>query len=224
MNTTAATLPQLETEEVQALTNRTTELADTYDDFTINNVEEYEAGAQHLRTIKSMQKEVETQRTDITGPMVRAQRAANDFFRPFADRLKKAETAVKRAMGVWKAEQDRIAREEQRKRDKAAREEREEKERQANEARSKGRHARAASLEDQASQTVAPVVESQAPKTEGVSYRTVYKFRIVDETQVPRKYLVVDETKIRKVVQALGKDAEIPGVEIYPEQVVAARA
>ena len=216
--------PELQTEEVTDITTRSAELADNYDGFTIGNGEEYIGAADHLRVIKSMQKEVEDQRKEITQPLVASQRAANAFFKPFADRLSNAERAIKRAMASWKSEQDRIAREEQRKRDEAARQEREEKERQARAARDKGRHARAQNLEDQAAQSVAPVVKSEAPKAEGISYRKVWNFRITNEAQIPRKYLVVDEKKIRQVVKALGSDAEIPGVEIFSEDQVAARS
>ena len=215
---------ELQSDAVKDLETRSTELADSYTDFTINSIEEYNGGADHLRMIKTMQKEVEAQRTDITKPLVQAQRAANDFFRPFADRLKRAEGSIKSAMSSWKAEQDRIAREEQRKRDEAARKEREEAERKAEEARKRGRHSRAQQLEEQASETVAPVVQSEAPKTEGISYRKVWKYRITDEAQIPRKYLIVDERKIRQVVKALGGDAEIPGVEVFSEDEIAARA
>jgi len=68
-----------------------------------------------------------------------------------------------------------------------------------------------------------PEVE-EAPKASGVVSRTVRKFRIVDVNKIPRKFMVPDEVKIRKVVQALGADADIPGVEVYEENQVAVRA
>ncbi len=216
--------PELQTEEVTDITTRSDELAENYDGFSIGNVEEYSGAAEHLRMIKSMQKEVEDQRKEITQPLVASQRAANAFFKPFADRLSNAERAIKQAMASWKSEQDRIAREEQRKRDQEAERKRKEQQRQAQAARDKGRHARAQNLEAQAAQSVAPVVRSEAPKAEGISYRKVWNFRITDEAKIPRKYLVVDEKKLRQVVKALGSDAEIPGVEVYSEDQVAARS
>jgi hypothetical protein len=54
--------------------------------------------------------------------------------------------------------------------------------------------------------------------------RTEYKFTILDETLVPREYLCVDETKIKKAIaenrEALEKDLssfQIAGVQIFPE-------
>jgi hypothetical protein len=57
-----------------------------------------------------------------------------------------------------------------------------------------------------------------------VSTREVWKFEITDAAQIPREYLVVDEARIRKVVQALKGDAKIPGVRVYPERQIAAGA
>lgn len=216
--------PELATEEVTELTTRSTELAESYDDFTVNSAEEYATGAEHLTGIKTAQKEVEAKRTKITQPLVQAQRAANDFFRPYAERLKKAESAIKRGLTIWKNAQDKIARDAQREADRIAREEREESERLAKLARDAGRNTRAQQHEEKAAETVAPIVTSQAPKAAGISYRTVWKFRITDEAQIPRKFLNVDETKIRKVVKALEADADIPGVEIYSEKEIAARS
>lgn len=221
---TANTDNALQSDEVKALDTRSQELAESYDDYTVSSPEEYSAGADHLRTIKTFQKEVEDQRKLITQPLVAAQRNANAFFKPFAERLANAERRVKRALVNWKNKQDQIARDEQRKRDEEARKKREEAERKAREAREKGRHSRAQQLEETAAQTVAPIVTSEAPKTEGISVRKVTKFRITDESLIPRKYMDVNESKIRKVVQALGMEAEIPGIEIFQENEMAARS
>lgn len=51
--------------------------------------------------------------------------------------------------------------------------------------------------------------------------RTVRKFRITDIDQVPRKYLKVDEKSIDQAIN-LGIN-EIPGIEIYEEQVTQLR-
>jgi hypothetical protein len=84
--------------------------------------------------------------------------------------------------------------------------------------------AKADDLALRAATTVAPVIVRDPPKVAGVSTREVWKFDITDASQIPREYLVVDEARIRKVVQALKGDARIPGVRIYPERQIAAGA
>lgn len=61
------------------------------------------------------------------------------------------------------------------------------------------------------------------PKVEGVSFRDEWDFRIVDESRIPREYLIVDEKKIRAVVKAMRQGARIPGVEVFARRVSAVR-
>lgn len=147
---------------------------------------------------------------------------------------RKAEEAARR-------ERERLA-ELQRKAEAKAREEAEALRRQAEEAESAGRAAEAARLsakaekvEDRAAEkvedlqlreamVVAPVVERETPRIAGTSFREVWKFEVTDPAQVPRQYLAVDEAKVRKVVQALKGDAEIPGVRIWSERQLASSA
>lgn len=63
----------------------------------------------------------------------------------------------------------------------------------------------------------------EPPKLNGVSFREDWKYEVVDPNLIPREYLMVDESKLRKVVKALGKTAaNIPGIRVYAEKVVSA--
>jgi hypothetical protein len=84
--------------------------------------------------------------------------------------------------------------------------------------------AKADDLALRAATTVAAVIAREPPKVAGVSTREVWKFEITDPAAVPREYLVVDEARIRKVVQALKGDAKIAGVRVYAERQMAAGA
>jgi hypothetical protein len=65
------------------------------------------------------------------------------------------------------------------------------------------------------STVVAAPVRTAIPKTAGVSTRETYGFRITDERKVPSIYKTIDHKKIRAVVNGLGKQANIPGVEVF---------
>lgn len=121
-----------------------------------------------------------------------------------------------------------------------ARLEAEEKRRQAEQEATAGRAAEAARLraqaesveaaaaakvekfEDRAAQVVAPVATQAAPKVSGVSIATVWDFEITDDKQVPREYCDVNETRIRKVVQAMQGNTNIPGVRVFQKKRAAA--
>ena len=52
-----------------------------------------------------------------------------------------------------------------------------------------------------------PVVAPEAPKSQGVSAVKRFTYRITDELQIDRRFLIPDEQKIRSMVRALGMDA-----------------
>lgn len=72
---------------------------------------------------------------------------------------------------------------------------------------------------------VPPVVlQREVPKTQGVSGAVLWKFKITNEAQIPREFLVVDEKKIGAVVRAMRGKTSIPGVAVYPEGAARFRA
>lgn len=71
---------------------------------------------------------------------------------------------------------------------------------------------------------VAPVVLPAPPKMAGESARTNWRYEIVDESLVPREYLMVDEKKLGAYARAMKTVASVPGVRFYAEQSVASRA
>lgn len=121
-----------------------------------------------------------------------------------------------------------------------AREQADEKRRQAEQAAAAGRAEEAAKLAAQASridakaeekvehfemraaQVVAPVAQQAAPKVGGISIPMVWVHEIVDAALIPREYLDVNETRIRKVVQAMQGNTNIPGVRVRQIKRVAA--
>jgi hypothetical protein len=66
---------------------------------------------------------------------------------------------------------------------------------------------------------VAPVfVPKETPKIEGIVYRETWKFQIVDETAIPREYLIPNEKVIGQIVRSLKGQTNIPGIRVYSER------
>lgn len=66
---------------------------------------------------------------------------------------------------------------------------------------------------------VAPViVESETPKRQ-TTLRTVWKFIITDQAQIPRKLMMPNQVAIGQIVKALKGATDIPGVEVYQETI-----
>jgi len=83
--------------------------------------------------------------------------------------------------------------------------------------------AEAASVAQVAAQIAEPMAAPKAYRGDfgTSSLRKVWRFEVVDQTQVPREFCIVDEKKIRAAV--LGGSREIPGVSIYLDETVQVR-
>lgn len=70
---------------------------------------------------------------------------------------------------------------------------------------------------------VAPIVQPRIETPTGISYRDVWKYRIVNPQLVPDEFWVIEERRIQQRVNSLKGDAKIPGVDIWKEKQVAGR-
>lgn len=188
----------------------------------------YKAGGDMLLEIARIAKTVEERFKEPVSLAFKAHRAMtalrDSVLKPFS----RAETTIKSKRGAYEQEIERKRRQED--------------EQNRREALAKAEAERIAKAEKEmdrgdleaAEKTLAaplwpaPVVRvltPEPPKQVGLSSREVWKFEITDPDAVPREYLCVDEVKLRKVVQALGKTAaNIPGIRVYSEKVTMTRA
>lgn len=193
----------------------------------------YAAAGELLLGIKDLRREIDRTFDPHIANAFKAHRDLCSEKKRAETPLAEAERILKDALVVYDQEQRRIAAEEERRRQEEARA----REQQAALERAaameqEGQEFGDAALVAEAQQViddaihapapaVAPVLP-QTPKVAGVSMRRVWNFRITNPDLVPRQYTAINESKIRVVVRSLGRDANIPGVEVYEEQVVAA--
>lgn len=67
-----------------------------------------------------------------------------------------------------------------------------------------------------------PVI-AEPVKAKGIAVRKHYGMRVVDAALVPRQFLEVNEAALRALAASSQGTAEVPGVEFYVEDVIAAR-
>lgn len=67
-----------------------------------------------------------------------------------------------------------------------------------------------------------PVVVSETPEVSGIVSKTTWTYEIVDETLIPRTFLMVDEKKLSGVARATKGTLDVPGVRFFPEKGIAA--
>jgi hypothetical protein len=83
---------------------------------------------------------------------------------------------------------------------------------------------KAEQFESRAAQVVAPVSQAQAPKVAGIAVPLVWDYEVVDDSLIPRAYLDRSDVRIRKVVQAMQGNTNIPGIRVYQRKRIAAGA
>jgi DNA repair exonuclease SbcCD ATPase subunit len=145
-----------------------------------------------------------------------------------AERLRREEEESRRRGEAEAAERARKEREAAEAEQRRLAEEEEQRKREAERAARNAERADAKAdvAAEAAVSVVAPVVETAPAKVDGIARTKVWKWSVTDASQHNRKYLVLDEKQVDKVVKALGKDAEeiVGGISVRQEFSVSARA
>jgi hypothetical protein len=144
-------------------------------------------------------------------------KAACDAEKGFTDHVDRFVKTLDTRMLAWDAEVERIRRqrEEQLRRQLAEEEEKKRLE-QAVTLEKAGKKEEAERLIAAPISEPVVVLQSEKPKVDGLASTGGYGFTIEHEHLIPRAYLKVDESKIRKQVDNLGMLANIPGVNVFP--------
>lgn len=190
----------------------------------IKTPQQYEEAADKLKRIKAAIAQIEAKRVLYTKPLNDTVKNINQDAKDSKAPWERAETAFKNALIAYNNEQLRLQREEQQRQNQLAQQQQDRLNKQAEQAAASGNAGRAELLQERASQVVAPVINRAPPKVSGISIREVWKFEVNDINKVPREYLMVDETKVRGVVNSLKADAKIEGIRVYQDQQMAAGA
>jgi hypothetical protein len=53
--------------------------------------------------------------------------------------------------------------------------------------------------------------------------REVWRWRVTDISEVPKKYLTVDERALNEIARTKKEKARVKGIEFYPEKITATR-
>lgn len=185
----------------------------------------YEFAGEHLRNLKSMQKQIKGELNPSIEKANAAHKELTGLRKRHLEPVQNAESSLKSKMAAWHAEQERIRREEERRLREEERKREEEKRLAEAEALEKqGKEEEAIAVIEQPVVTAPVVVKSTTPKVEGVSMRETWRFVVKKESLIPRQFLMVDEKKLGAHARSMKGAANVPGVEFYAENTVAARS
>jgi len=195
-------------------------------DFVIQTGPEYESAGEFLKTIKKLQKEIDSTFDPIVSSAHSTWKEALSAKKKHSEPLALAEKVVKEKAGDYLAtEEKRRQEEEARLRVEAEKKAKEEQLARAVEAEDMG-----ATEEDvqevlQEHIPIAPiVVQKSVPKVQGISQRSSWKFRVTNKKALPEEYKMANEKTIGAVVRSQEGETRIPGIEIWEEKGLAVRA
>ena len=227
---------EFENQEVEQVAQKASLLVQNAVTLRVTDPTTQHQASQVLLAIAALRKEVADTFKPMKDAAFKAHRTVCEQEKKHDQPLADAERAVKTQIGNFVAEQNRLAREAE---EAARKAERERAEREALELSQQRAIEDAVALESIGDTVgaqavldnpapmpvryVAPApIAPQVAQVAGVSTREDWDFRIIDDSIIPREYLLVNESAIRALGKTTKGKARIAGVEFYSKQVVAA--
>jgi hypothetical protein len=208
---------------MEDLEQRALTLPETARTIAIVTALDYERAGEFLLTVKDLRKEIQQTFDPLIQKAHDAHKAIITERKRHEEPLIQAEGMVKPLMVAWDREQSRIREEKERLlREEARKQEEERRLQQAIEAELEGNKEEAEAIISEPVYVPPVILPKSTPKVVGISTKTNWKFRITDMAKIPREYLTPDEVKIGQMVRALKEQFNVPGIEAYPEQGIAA--
>lgn len=171
------------------------------DTFTVANDDDSAFAADLIREVKAKHKELDDRRKEVTGPLNQTVKTINGWFKPALDTLESAEKKLKAKVALYLTERE-----------------------------AKAREALALAAAAQTAQEASAALASApapAAMPQGMSMRQIWKWRIVDESAVPRSFCAVDSSRVDAELRGALRDGSTPpaiaGIEFYQEASMAVR-
>lgn len=207
-----AVMPELEPVDEQQLTQEVTDIEFRAESFVIQTPEDYEAAGEFGKLLKRKAAEVTGFFKPMKDSAYQAHKAVCDREKAMLTPLKNAEKIVKKTMGDYLMEQERIRREAEEAARRAAEEERERKLKEAMALEAAGEEA---VVMDEATGYSVPA--SVKPKVSGVSTSKDWEITSIDTAKVPVNFggmelRPVDQAAVIRLIRASKGSIAIPGI------------
>ncbi len=210
--------------EAQQKAEETEVMVQSYDGYAIVSQKAYQFSAEDLKKIKAKANELDGLRKSLTKPLDESKKRIMEFFKKPLTLLSSAEQSIKSAMISWQQEQEKVRKAEEQRLADAQQKEADRLARLAAAAEKRGDDKKAEEFKgrEAITKSVVPAVVNNVQPVAGIATRIVWKYRIVDVNQIPRQYMIPNETAIGQVARATKGSVKIEGIEIYSEETIAA--
>lgn len=228
------------TENPQELKRVAVEFQQKVAAFAINSPEHYVQAAEELNIVVQKRKQAQERIDRLKKPAYKAYREVLELEKEVMAPYDAAERHLKDGIAAYRAEEERRRHTEERRLQQEAQKRAEEEARKrAEEAAIREAEIAEAQGDTAAAEAIlmaprevipafvpAVVLPKEVPQVENIDATKKWKYRIVDESLIPRAYLLINEVAIGKVVRALKSKAPeiIPGIEVYSEDIIRVRS
>lgn len=173
---------------------------------------DFEQVAVALKQIKTLRKAAEDKRVELTKPLLDHKKKIDDEFKRYIDAYDRIISGINGKLVAYqqaeeKKRREEIARIEAERRAKEA-------ELQAKLEKAKTEATKAKIENALVDVQFAPPPVIDAPKAQGLSFREVYGFKVVDANAIPREWLVPNEQAISAFIRSTKGTVKIAGIEI----------
>jgi len=191
------------TKEIEKVNTQVTGFQSVANSLVIKSPEDMSAAADILNDIKNAEKTIGNRKEEITRPLMSGLASVRTLFKPLEIGLDNAKKVVKaKVLAYQELEQKRI--------DEEA-------------AKIEARVEKGTMRADTGAKKLANIDEATTTaKGVGggkITTRKITKVRIIDETAIPREYLVPD---MKKITADVLEGVSVPGAEKYTENIIAA--
>lgn len=185
---------EISQKEIQVLESQVSPLVKQAGGYIIDSVEAVDTASVFLKQVRDTEKSIEDKRLEFTAPLNQSLKAINDTFKKLKEPLEQSRYLLTNKILDWKrAESDRLAKEEARRR-------------AIQEAHREVGH-----------EVSAPVVlERPENKIGNTQTRKVWTFKVKDFSKIPDVYKVINNVAVNQSIRDGVRD--IPGIEIFQEE------
>lgn len=183
----------------------------------------YARAGEILLVVKDLRKEIGKVFDPIIEKAHAAHKEAVSQKKKAEEPLVKAEMIIKPRLAAYNTEQERLRKEAEAKLQADLKKQEEDRKLEdAVAAEASGDREAAERILEEPTLSPVVVIPKTVPKVTGISFQKRWTYRIVDESKIPHEYLQVNEVKIGQVVRAMKDLTNIPGIEVYSEDIAAA--
>lgn len=206
--------------EVKRVITKIVKMGEEVQTLQISTTEDEKNAVEFTKQIKSGTKKIDDMRKGFTEGARQFVNQVNNFFMPTINKLKEYEKEIKKKMTIYRLAIERKNQIQQEEAERKRKKEEESYKKKCEKANEKGKELPPIQFSKPID---IPQNIEKTTKTNDASatYKDVKKWELINISEVPREYLILDEKKITKLVKAGIEN--IPGIRIYETKEISIR-